>query len=1029
MLFSRRWLIAVTTAVCGYGGLVVWSALETTDIGLRCAFDTEIQSIEPELFEANLASGRILPSAGDRIRRVGKKEIALWSDLLHELRDLDEPKKYPHLPVDSFASFESLEALPERDSHVIQRGGQNLIRVEFQRSGEDTNRAAWAVLTKPGLDLFLRSLPWLLAKMALFATVIVALWKRPQDRALLRFFVLCAVTIGAYMGGYYWLQIATEATLVPVFMTCAVLLPVVSLHFYLVFPRPKGIVERHPIGSLCALYAVPGLVLVAMLTTYLVIVYAYRRLHDQGLVRSLTPVLVDEISAALVIAPIYFAGCVLSLWHSHRISQPGSRERNQVKWILVGALVAAMPVGYTLYLAVTETEQFSLGGAATPMFIASLCFTLAYGVSISRYGLLDVDKVLNWGIVSIGVSIAAGIGYSILVFLGTLVIGSRLGPQSPLGQAAWVSLTALLLLIGLDLFRWRLRKVMDRRLHRERIQLDKTLRRMSETAEQGVDPPTLCRRLMHGVAELLNVERAAVYLRGGEAGAYRLANHLGPTPALSELTADAPLVHALLQSPLVRLRPGFGPPPEESQRQLKILGAEIALPLRHEGQLMAVLLVGPRLTGSYDVEELHLLTTFTQLAALALQSVQGLKTIDGLNGELRAKVEKISEQQRRITLLQSQLLRTGQPVTALEPATNAATNGGGGVDTSSPEPSVASSVVGSSVAVQRLLQTVRKVAASPSAVLICGESGTGKELLAQALHQNSPRANGPFVKVHCAALSPSLLESELFGHVKGAFTGAHRDKIGRFELANGGTLFLDEIGDISLDTQTKLLRVLQEMTFERVGSSEEINVDVRLVAATNQNLERLIKEGKFREDLFYRLNVIAIRTPPLRERREDIYELALHFLRLYSQRSGKTLTHIDEDALETLKAYDWPGNVRELENIIERAVVLVEGQAVTLRELPEELVSAAENGRGGGPAPRAHSTSDGVGRHADDLVAPQTAWSARQEQLERERLVRAMAAAAGNKAKAARALGMPRSTLLSKLEKYGLAEKTSKPSV
>jgi transcriptional regulator with GAF, ATPase, and Fis domain len=1011
---GRKLLTGLTILLIVYILSVVWCSQETTDIGLRCAFDTEVQRIDPSRFDFALTSAGI-PSIGDKILRVGGRKIELWSDLLHLLKRLDEPEEYPRVPVEPAASFETLENVPQRESVIVQRGIQELVRVEFSRAGEEEIRVAWAVVTKPTLELFLRSVLWLAAKLALLAVVVVALWKRPQDRPLFRFFVLCVVTIGAYMGGYYWIQIATERTLVIVFMACAVLLPVVSLHFYLVFPRPKVFIQKYPWRTLCALYCIPLVLLAAMLITYLVIVYAYRRLHDVSLVRLLSPLFVDEISLALAVAPVFFFGCVVSLGHSFVTSQVGSRERNQVKWILVGALLAALPVGYTIYLAVAETEQFSLGGAATPMFVASLCFTLAYGLSISRYGLLDVDKVLNWGIVSIGVSIAAGIGYSILVFVGTLLIGSHFGPYSPLRQAVWVSLTALLLLFVLELLRWRLRKMMDRRLHRDRYQLEKTLRRVSDTVEQGVDPPTLCRRLTHAVAELLNVEHAAVFLRQGDPPTYALVNHLGQTPVLAELSADMPLVHALLQSPLVRLRPQSGPAPEDSQRQLKLLGAEMALPLRHEGQLLAVLLVGSRVHGTYDVEELHLLTTFTQLAALALQSAQGLQTIDWLHRDLRDKVEKISEQQRRISMLQSQLLRTGIQTAASEALVADTSHEGtnGAVRSESP----ANEIVGSSVAVQQLLQTVRKVAASPSAVLIRGESGTGKELLALALHQQSPRAAGPFVQVHCAALSPSLLESELFGHVKGAFTGAHRDKTGRFEMANGGTLFLDEIGDINLDTQTKLLRVLQEMSFERVGSSESIQVDVRIVAATNQDLERMMREGKFREDLFYRLNVITVRTPPLRERREDIYELALHFLRVYSQRSGKAITQIDEETLETLKAHDWPGNVRELENVIERAVALVEGQAITIRELPDELLHASRSNQD-----EAFPTTR-LSHPATGFITPEADWSAQQDQQERERLIRALTVAGGNKARAARALGMPRSTLLSKLEKHGLAGK------
>ena len=259
-----------------------------------------------------------------------------------------------------------------------------------------------------------------------------------------------------------------------------------------------------------------------------------------------------------------------------------------------------------------------------------------------------------------------------------------------------------------------------------------------------------------------------------------------------------------------------------------------------------------------------------QITVLALESADGHRTIEGLNRELQSKVEKISEQQRRILALQSQLSRQA----AARRATDKEDPAG-----KPPEPARSfqpSGIVGSSPVLQQLLSLVRKVATTQAAVLIRGESGTGKELLARAVHENSPRAGKPFVKVHCAALSPICWKSELFGHVKGSFTGAHRDKMGRFELANGGTLFLDEIGDINLDVQTKLLRVLQEKVLERVGSSEPVQVDVRIITATHQNLENLIRQGRFREDLYYRLNVFPIEVPPLRDRVEDIAELALY---------------------------------------------------------------------------------------------------------------------------------------------------------
>jgi transcriptional regulator with GAF, ATPase, and Fis domain len=310
-----------------------------------------------------------------------------------------------------------------------------------------------------------------------------------------------------------------------------------------------------------------------------------------------------------------------------------------------------------------------------------------------------------------------------------------------------------------------------------------------------------------------------------------------------------------------------------------------------------------------------------------------------------------------------------------------------------------------------MLEMVRKVAATDAVVLVRGESGTGKELLAQAVHEASPRAGKPFVKVHCAALSAGLLESELFGHVKGAYTGAHRDKVGRFELADGGTLFLDEIGDVSLEVQTKLLRVLQEKTIERVGSSEPLKVDVRILAATHQNLEELIRVGRFREDLYYRLNVFPIPVPPLRERLEDVAELAMHFLQRSARRCKKEALQIDDDALSVLKSFSWPGNVRQLENVIERAVVVAEGPVITVRELPAELVEAA-----GVLASHLPPPSEEI-----ELAAAFKQDQADRDRRERELLLRALESAGGNKAEAARALGLARSTLLSRLKKLGIS--------
>ena len=321
-----------------------------------------------------------------------------------------------------------------------------------------------------------------------------------------------------------------------------------------------------------------------------------------------------------------------------------------------------------------------------------------------------------------------------------------------------------------------------------------------------------------------------------------------------------------------------------------------------------------------------------------------------------------------------------------------------------------------------MLEVASKVASSPSAVLITGESGTGKGLLAETIHALSPRRDGPFIKVHCAALPPTLLESELFGHVRGAFTGADRDRVGRFQQSDGGTLFLDEIGDISLDVQIKLLRVLQEKAFEQVGSSRTVTVDVRILAATNQDLPHLIRAGKFREDLFYRLNVIPIRTATLRERKSDIYELAHQFLRMHARRAGKNIVHIDDSAMETLTSYDWPGNVRELENVIEGSVVLADDGTLSLEDLPLDLLQAQSVPGGGSTfgtrrrATIAAKASSGKTSHPDWG----TADSDDDSDGYRRQLIDAIRKARGNKSEAARLLGVPRSTLFSQMKKHGL---------
>jgi transcriptional regulator with GAF, ATPase, and Fis domain len=639
------------------------------------------------------------------------------------------------------------------------------------------------------------------------------------------------------------------------------------------------------------------------------------------------------------------------------------------------------------------------------MFLASLLVTAAYAVSIMRYRLMQLDKILSSGVVYFLLSFIAGLVYYGVAFVVLFLVNSRGGEWPSLLQAFVVSGTALVLLLALDLARGRLKNALDRHFRREKGQLDRTWRKMSDAIEQLVDSPTLARRLLQTSAEVLGAERGAVYLRHGDPPLYSLAYALGPTPPLAELACGCPLVEGLRESGVLPDAPRHGPPPSV-HRQLQLLGGETAQGLLHEGQLLGLMVLGPREAGPYAPEDHNLLAAFAQITALALVSAEGRRTINALNRELQTKLEKVAEQQRRILALQSQL--TASASADGDAAGNDHSESPPRPLFSAPAPPV-DGLVGSSPPVRELLALVRKVAASPSAVLLRGESGTGKELLARALHENSPRAGKPFVRVNCAALSAGLLESELFGHVKGAFTHAIRDKVGRFEAAHGGSLFLDEIGDVSLEVQSKLLRVLQEKTFERVGSSEPVQVDVRVIAATHQDLDALIRQSRFREDLYFRLNVISIHAPPLRERAEDVPELAMHFLRLYGSRSGKSGLQFDDDALAALKGFAWPGNVRQLENAVERAVAVAEGPIITMHDLPPEML--IEQPVAAGAKPFSWEAAPASGYHAE---------RAARERRERESFVRALAATSGNKAEAARALGMARSTFLSRLKRLGL---------
>jgi two-component system response regulator HydG len=310
-----------------------------------------------------------------------------------------------------------------------------------------------------------------------------------------------------------------------------------------------------------------------------------------------------------------------------------------------------------------------------------------------------------------------------------------------------------------------------------------------------------------------------------------------------------------------------------------------------------------------------------------------------------------------------------------------------------------SKIIGRSPKMKEVFDTLSLVAPTDATVLILGESGTGKELVANSIHHNSPRASQPFIKVSCAALPETLLEGELFGHEKGAFTGAIARREGRFQLAHRGTIFLDEVGEMSVTTQTKLLRVLQEKEFEPLGSTRTVKTDVRVIAASNKDLEREVKEGRFREDLFYRLNVVPVSLPPLRERKEDIPALAAHFFAVYRDKNRKELRDISGKAMDLLMRYDWPGNIRELENCMERAVILARGEIIAPADLPLPIQALSRD------------------REIQGLNLPS---GISLQEVEKALILKTLDDTGGNRSRAAEILGINRRTLQNKLKEYGI---------
>jgi transcriptional regulator with GAF, ATPase, and Fis domain len=940
-------------------------------------------------------------------QRVGDRPIRSFLDFSRQTVELYNADigRDAHLLAGSDPS--ELEAyLPKL---VEIEDGPRMVQVEYWKPDTQTYETSWLTIHSLPMSELVLLLCWFLLQLGIVMIAALAFWRRPYDQPVRLFFAMSTAAMGTFAAGHHWWVIAGSQWLLLPFVTCAALLPTLTLHFFLAFPRPRPPLSGFPAFTIGGLYLPPALAVLGLL---LIVNYANWLSGGDtagdhiGILHQALGLLRTGVYAYFVIAALLFAAAIIALAFSYSAARTPI-EQSQLRWMLWAGLAAVIPVGYAIYLSQTDAVGFALGRATVPMFLASFAFMLAYSVGIVRFRLMLLDQVVSRGVLyyllSIGLAVAFGIavatGNLLLHTLGISISSTEVLTVGALRIPHQILAVGTLLIVSITLLLWlrdRLQRVIDQRFFREKYQLDRTLRRMNRAVGQLADPETLSEMMLASCRDVLQVDRAALYWRAVPRGPFQLvaagdAENLPLTLAPGDAFLDALAEGGSLQ----RINTGTRAEVSPVQNVLHSLHAGLVHGLEGEEGAIALIVLGEKKhQAPYTAEDLTFLHTLGQIANVAFHSVRVHQNLSRLNEELQQKVERIGDQRRQITMLKAELSGVRQIETA---------------SASVPPRAISDTVFhhdaikGDSLAIRSVLETVRKVAVSDSSVLLRGESGTGKELLARVLHENSSRRNGPMVPVHCASLAPTLLESELFGHAKGAFTGAYRDKIGRFELADGGTLFLDEIGDLSLETQIKLLRVLQERCFEPVGSSRTTHVNVRLITATHQNLEQLIEQGRFREDFYYRLNVISVTVPALRERIDDVFELALHFLKRASTRAGKQITHIDDSALKALEQYHWPGNIRELENVIERAVVLTDENRITIHDLPTDVT-----------APKRRSSLRA------DVLTSSPSRDIASDLSEREMLETALRQCGGNKAEAARLLRLPRSTYYSKLKKHAI---------
>jgi transcriptional regulator with GAF, ATPase, and Fis domain len=980
------------------------------------------------------------PRAGDRLLRLNGQPIGTFLDFVSALESLRSAKIPPggQLAPGSDPSELKVPSLVEIYNADPSLPSERLVEVVFRRPGSARpdleNRVYVPVRPVSVRDVSL-TIFWFVCQLIILAIAITSYWYRPFDRVAQNFCLMCCASMGAFVPGFHWWILSDNPLLNIPFIVCASMLPSLVLNFFLVFPKEPEFMRNRRGMVVGTVFGVAGLICTALLVIYWAAwslngsgtlnVFQKMALLTQIVVRgaassvdsvahstALLSLLRTTVHLAIVVASLYFTATVVKLAISlFRIETP--RERRQVVTILGAALLSTIPIGYTLYLAFFRRVDFALGHAQFPMFAASMLFMAAYSHGIFRHRLMLAEEAEDRSRRYIVMSLLVSGGFATFLAIGGVFAHSYSLPLNSTTTQQISLFFILLLAAGLSLWvRDRLQAVVDRRFFSEKYQLDRAMQQLNRSAAYLTEPSGMAEITLKTCQDVMDASWAIMFVRDGQ-GVFRLIGTRSTSTAPAQLRADQVHVETAGETIIHRVPSANREVMSPMQQLLHDLRAELLCLMEGEGGIHGVIILGRRRGGTvFTAEDITFLHAIAQMSVLALHSSRANQAMAKLDAELKMKMDRIAEQQRQMAALRAEL-------------TSLQTDAGQSPVIASEQEFDREGVRGNSPALLEVLDQVRKVSRSASTVLIRGESGTGKELLARVIHRNSDRATGNLVCVNCAALSPSLLESELFGHVKGAYTGAHSDKAGRFQAADGGTLFLDEIGDISQETQVKLLRVLQERCFEPVGSDKTVHVDVRLVAATNRDLEDMIAKGQFRADLFYRLNVVALTLPPLRERQGDLAELVFFFLSRAAQKAKKQIRQIDPDALAALEAHSWPGNIRELENNIERAVVLADSDVITIADLPAELRQPSRTpllDLAKRPSISSPTTAvvRSVARKVTDSGDASQPTASRESVSEEQQLRDALRIAGGNKAVAARQLNLPRSTFFSKCKKYGI---------